>query len=181
MFASFAENEYQEMDTNKDNCVSKEEYVKYNIANDEKDTSTFTPTNPQEFYQELYDDIPHQIPNCLTKEEYIKDELPILYHSDDDNVEEYIEHNITNKDDDETEGLKEKYEEINTNNDECITPEEYHQYISISEKNTPTYTQSINYKVDNEIYNQLKTLQITCLTKETFIFKFSLLLEIIKD
>lgn len=75
--ASIADENYYQMDKDKDGCATKEEFVDYmlvyqkNVHDNPSDAEKYAMTNEE--LAEWFDNIDKKTDNCLTKEEYAKD------------------------------------------------------------------------------------------------------------
>ena len=77
---NIAEENYFQMDKDKDGCVTEDEYAEYMVVF-AKNTDNFTEDNlSKDDWRELYQDEKKAKENCLTKEEYVRNfnEIPNL-------------------------------------------------------------------------------------------------------
>lgn len=144
--SAIADEDYYQMDTDHDNCVTREEYVAYKLKEDEDedkdknekdDVIKMTPLE----YSRWYIDIKKENKNCLTKEEYIADES------------DFPSTDITERDPEaEREYAEILFEYMDKDSSGKLTAEEYaeHQYqrdIKISAPKEPILKKETHYDI----------------------------------
>lgn len=130
--SAMADENYYQMDKNHDNCVTREEYIAYNMQPDKDNNNEDIKLDSLD-YSRIYIDIKKENKNCLTKEEYITDENNFL--------ETTMEEDKKNPENDK-EYAAVLFEYIDKDSNGKITAEEYAEYhyqqdIKLSAPNQP--------------------------------------------
>ena len=157
--SAIADEDYYQMDKDKDNCVTNEEYATYQFKkNKDQDFSMSYDEYLKAFYI-----IDKKDENCLSKEEYIDDINKSMSFNDDYNT-------------DFSNIAKGEYYEIDKNNDNCVNKEEYATYHTEYMQKFYTehsmleiFSYDETYNDSLEEYISIKKTDNNCLTKDEFV------------
>jgi len=136
--AAVADEDFYQMDRDRNGCLSREEYVHYQMETDNSSEEDGAVKMTALDYTRWYLNIKKSQKDCLTKEEYIADQnLP-------------IEKKLEEVDNEENEKIYAGilFEEIDTDSSEKITAEEYAEYNYQRDKNLYAPNEPVMKKED---------------------------------
>lgn len=176
---SLAKENYFGMDKDKNNCVTMEEYVSYNLQKQAEDTdkeSAKYNLNRKELIR-MYVMEKKQKPNCLTQEEYLENEQKMMDEimktpnfTDSASEEEYIEKVLQEKaeaSENDKEFAEFIFDEMDIDNDGKITKDEFTNFETANNEG------SLTAQTFAEVFNSMENSQKGWLTKEEFLKEYS--------
>lgn len=180
---SLAKEEFFGMDKNKDDCVTADEYVAYNLQAQDRTSGDSDYKINREGFIHLYAMIVKKTPNCLTQEEYLADSQKAMddvlkYANDAENSDEPIDYKDEKIDNPNyiTELADILFIEMDANKDGIVSKEEYVTYKMANDNfpdATPEHYETVFrslYATDNpdkNEFNKDELIKILTDMKET--------------
>lgn len=159
--AAVADEDYYQMDKDRNGCVTREEYVTYQMMSDsDTEDNEDEPKMSALDYARWYVSIKKADKNCMTKEEYIEDQkLSIEERLDNENSAEA-----------DTSYAEVLFDEIDADSSGKITAEEYAEYnyqrdVNLYAPNEPVMKKE-NY---HNLFLQIKAPEKGWMSKEEFV------------
>ena len=141
---SLAKEEFFGMDKDRDNCVTKDEYVTYSLQQQDQDNEDDRYKLSREDFIRLYAMIKKKAPDCLTQEDYMADSQKNINDIlEKANTESYSDTDIdftdstTDNPDFSKEFAQIIFLEMDTNNDGKVTQDEYVAYEKANGSSSP--------------------------------------------
>ena len=160
--SAIADEDYYQMDKDKNNCVTKDEYATYQVKKnkDEENYMSYDDYLKNFYIIEKEDD------NCLKKEEFINNINESLSFNDDYET-------------DYSDVAKGEYYETDKNKDNCVTKEEYATHKTEVIQKYYTESSMLDIFSYDDTYNDylkeyisIKKVKDNCLTKDEFVVNY---------